>query len=530
MLLGGERMPETAPASTPTAQLLTGGPSRRSPSDGGHHQQDDDSSTNVCYNFSSSQQEALQLYYVNAGFSNGLSSDGRSTVMTTLMYPPQNPDHTSTVSGMHQPCEEQNEHQYRAPFLPFSFADKAIHRRALEGAGPAEAEIPLGLGAHSESVTGSQSYSNWRSVGSEHSFLPMSKLSQNDHSQFGADLANYRVTHSSQEMSHMHQTDHFQNDTAGHSLHLDVHTHGLSMSNGQGLSLSLSSHQQQSTALQFHSVQGDVASADHFHTVAAALQSQEAAIAQSKELASRYLTGSANPGLHMSRYHTPVSGEDVMGTGYQQHNLEVAGGRNQLDSSQSSGYTGVPRPSASHHTATSKFLKTAQDVLNEVCRVSQLSRKRASKRRATSPEQQFNTAGAGSSASVDNSFSNYSGRDDRASSMLTEAADSSNDAASTFPSLNAATHMAAMKQTMTESRDELELKKGRLILMLDEVQLRYFPECRSRNPKRILTRAVSIDSSVCCLPNSGWRCLTYVPECSSQNLKLILNCAVSMAS
>lgn len=501
MLLGGERMLETAPTSTPTAQLLTGGPIRRSPSDGGHHQQDDDPGTNVCYNFYSSQQEALQLYYVNAGFSHGLTSDGRATVMTTLMYPPQNPNHTSTVSDMHQPCEEQNEHQYRAPFLPFNFTDKAMHRRPLEGAGPAEAEIPLGLGAHSESVDGSQSYSNWSSVGSEHSFLPMSKLSQNDHSQFGADLANYRVTHSSQHMSHLHQTDHFQSDATGHTLQLDVHTHGLSMSNGQGLSLSLSSHQQQSTALQFRSVQGDVASADHFHTVAAALQSQEAVIAQSKALTSRYLTGSANSGLHMGQYHTPVPGEDVVGTGYQQHNLEVARGRNKMDSNQSSGYTGAPRALASHHITTSRFLKTAQDVLNEVCRVSQLSRKRAPKRRATPPDQQFNTAGAGSSASVDNNFTNYSGRDDRAGAMLTEAADSANDPASTFPSLNAATHMAAMKQTMTESREELESKKGRLILMLDEVQLKYPPHCLSRNPKRILTRAVSIDSSVFCLPD-----------------------------
>ncbi|XP_024396319.1 uncharacterized protein [Physcomitrium patens] len=446
-----------APTSTATAQLLIGGLHGGSFNDGGHSDHG-----SVYYTPSNNQEESMaQLYYVNAaaGFSNaGFHSDGRQAgLVTTLLYPPQEGGTTAPQSS-----SDQSQQQFGVPFISqTALAHGAVSQRALEASGA----IPgLSLHDHSASRSGNHHY-NWRNGGNEHSFLPMNEeLNQNHQSQFDTDLPQYGITRACQaDLSRMHQTDHLQSEIG---LQMD-RSHGVSVT-GQGLSLSLSSHQSH-----FHSGGGQLPDSEQMNAVAA----QAAAIAKTKELASRYLTGAS---ADLSRFRTS-SRDDVMGMGarFLQEHMD-SGGRKHLASSSYSGPSGTA--GSSNHISASKFLRSAQAILNEVCRVTPLKRPPKSVR--SSDQQHWSMAG-GSSTSVDANLT-YNGREER-SGMLAGEVDSARDPASfvTTSSLVTVSQVPLESEMIQglaeaarcESRDDLELKKQKLSLMLDEVEARYRRYC-----------------------------------------------------
>lgn len=428
-----------APTSTVTAQLLVGG------LQGGSFDvcRNAEPSEALYYPSSNNSQETMQLYYVNPGFPHGFSSD-KSGV--TVIYPP--PDGRTIGSSSQQSSRAHDQQQYSLPFLHSNLAHSGLNQQALEVIS-SPAGVPL---SHQSLAASRQSYSNWRNGGNEHAFLPINEASQNTSSQFGTDFPPYGVGRGALDLSHMQQNDQLQGEV-GHN-HMD-HLYGGSV-NGQGLSLSLSSHQPQSSALHF---QGQIPEPN---MDAAAAFSQAAAIVKTKEEASRYDSSSSHDaGLNHFRTSTR---EEVLGARFQHDHVNV-GARKHVESAASN----------SHFSETG-FLRSAQDILNEVCRVTPL--KRPPKPAARSSDQQWNMA-AGSSASIDGNLTYY-GSEGR-TAVLTEV-DSARDPASfadTTLLMTTASHVSHSNEisqsfadtVRTGNRDDLDLKKGKLRMMLDEVSL-----------------------------------------------------------
>uniref|UniRef100_A0A7I4ELP8 Homeobox domain-containing protein n=1 Tax=Physcomitrium patens TaxID=3218 RepID=A0A7I4ELP8_PHYPA len=424
ILISGSGM-MAAPTSTTTAQLLIGGLHGGSFNDGSESDQG-----SIYYTSSNHHDDSMaQLYYVNAaaGFSNpGFHSDGRQAgLVTTSLYPSQ---HGGTSAQ--QSSTDQSQQQFGVPFISHaSLAHGSVRQRALESTGA----VPiLSLHEHSGSHDGNHHY-NWRNGGNEHPFLPMNAESnQNHQSQFDTDLPQYAMSRASHaDLSHMQRTDHLQSEI---SLHMD-RSHGSSTT------------------------------------------AQAAAMAKTKELASRYLTG-ANADL--SRFRTP-SRDDVVGIGarfLQKHNS--GGGRKHLESSNYSGPSGTA--GSSNHISASKFERSAQAILNEVCSVTPLKRPPKPIR---SPDQQHWSVAGGRSIGADANLT-YTGRDDR-SAMLAGEVDSVRDPALfvTASSLVTVSQLPLDSETVQELADaarcenrvDLELKKQKLNLMLDEVETRYRRYC-----------------------------------------------------
>jgi hypothetical protein len=440
LISGGGMM--AAPTSAATAQLLIGGLQGGSFNDGGHSEHG-----NVYYSSAANnQQEPMaQLYYVNAAGSYnshaGFHSDGRDPVsVTTIMYPA----HEEGTATPQSSCD-QSQQQFRVdPFLA-----------------AAAGGIPLSLLEHSASRSANQNY-NWRNGGNELSFLPMNEDSQNHQSQFDTDhhVPQFSVSRACQDLSHMQQTDHISN---GVGLHME-RVKGISV-NGQGLSLSLSSHQSH-----FHSAGGQLPDqADHMAAIG-----QAAALAKTKELASRYFTAGASADL--SRFRTQSRDEVLMGQRFLQEHVDSAG-RKHLASSSHNDSSGA---ASSNHISASRFLGSAQAILNEVCRVTALKRHPKPARSSDHQQHSWNNMAGGNSASVDGNYT-YNGKEDSARSSILAEVDSGRDTTSAFnihaSPLVTVSHIPLESEMIqgladaarTQNRDDLESKKQKLSLMLDEV-------------------------------------------------------------
>lgn len=447
LLISGANVLSTQ-SGTGTAQLLMGG--LQGGSYGGGHSDP----TGVYYPPPNSQQGAMQLYYVNAAdYCHEFNNVGRPGVTSALLYSQQD----GGTSDQQESCT-QSEQQYNFPFLPSALPHDDLHQQALEAINPMGGNTLSLQGLSAASRNGSHNYSNWRNGGNEHSFIPMNDDSHNSQSQYDTDLPHYGVGRACHDLSRMHQTDHLQGDV-GHGLHVD-HSHGACFS-GQGLSLSLSSHQPQSAGLHYQPGGGHLSEADHINAVAQAA----AQMAKTKELASRYLAGG---NADLSRFRTP-SRDDILGSKFHLDPVGIGGGKHfEANMSGPSGPAG-----SSDHFSASRFLRIAQDILNEVCKVS-ASKKPLKPARAS--EQHWNMA-AGSSASIDGHLTSH-GKEDRVA-ILTEV-DSVRDPvsfANPLP-LVAVSHILPHETELvtnladlarTDNSDDLELKKGKLSLMLDEV-------------------------------------------------------------
>lgn len=445
ILIGGGGM-MGAPGNIVTAQLLIGGLQRASFNDGGHSDHG-----NVYYtSAANNQQEPMTqaLYYANAAAYNsnsGFHSDGRDPAgVTTLLYPTQD-ERTATP----QPSCDQSQQQFRCdPFLA-----------------AAAGGIPLSLHEHSAIHNANQNY-NWRNGGNEHSFLPMNEESQNHQSQFDTDhhVPQFNVSRAHcHDLSHMQPADHM---STGVGLHMES-LKGISV-NGQGLSLSLSSHQSH-----FHSVGGQLPEADQMAAIG-----QAAALAKTKELASRYLTGGSTD---LSRFRIHPTDDAMLGARLLEDHTDSAG-RKHLASSSHSGPSGA---GSSNHITASRFLGCAQAILNEVCRVTAVKRHPKPARSSDQQQQNWNRVPVGgSSASVDGNYS-YNGKEDSTRSSILTEVDSGRHPASAFnihtsPHVNVS-HISLESEMVhglvdaarAQNRDGLDSRKQKLSLMLDEV-ITYF--------------------------------------------------------
>ncbi|KAG0610090.1 hypothetical protein M758_7G038200 [Ceratodon purpureus] len=451
LLIGGTGM-MTAPTSAVTAQLLIGGLQGGSFNDGGHSDHG-----GVYYPPAPNNQQepmAQALYYVNtAGYSSnaGFHSEGRDQVSATTISYPTHDEGTATPQAACDPGQQQ----YGVdPYLAASAGG-----------------LPLSLhDQHSASRCANQNF-NWRNVGNEHSFLPMNEDSQNHQSQFETDPHVPQFNVSRHDLSHMQQTDHMSN---GVGLHME-RLKGIAV-NGQGLSLSLSSHQSH-----FQSVGGQLQESDQMGTI-----DQAAAMAKTKELASRYLAGG---NADLSRFRTHSRDDAIMGAKFLQEHIDSAG-RTHLAASSHGNPSGA---GPSNHISASRFLRSAQAILNEVCRVTAL--KRPPRPARSSDHQQYNNwnsmAGVSASASVDGNFT-YTGKEDSARSSILNEVDSGRDSAPAFnihsSPLLAVSQMALVDHSemiqgladaaRTQNRDGLESKKQKLGLLLEEqVEARYRRYC-----------------------------------------------------
>lgn len=370
--------------STPTAQLLIGGLQSFNETDHG----------TVYYPPSQAQQhtnahaEAMQLIYVNGG------GYGHNTFDRGLAYN-NGQDHSST---------ENNQNSTQQSAYGVSFLSQPLMEQRQ------------------------QSYNNWpRTGGNEHSFLPVNDEQPGHHSLFGAVLQG--------------RNDHEQLAQQVMAVEGTNHSQGASNSiavNGQGmLSLSLSSHQPH-----FQQLPGESSASE------AQMVAQAAAIAKTKELASRFFAGSG-ASADLSRFRTP--------TREFHHESKKPGSSSQLTASQ--------------------FLQSVQSILNELCKVTPL--KRAPKP-ATSTEQQYPLRS--SSASVNATYNGYHGKDD----LHAAEASVGRDPQSSVASLSDASHLVTVShiplqaemmsdaaRSSATGRDDLEFKKGQLIRMLDEVRTEF---------------------------------------------------------
>ena len=436
----------TAHPIVATAQLLIGGlVPEGSINDSSHSDHGSVYYTSAPANVVQQDQPMAQtLYYVNAaGYNSNAAfhSNGHDPAGVTILYPTQDEG-----SGTQASCN-----QSQIPFRADAFQQLAV---------TASADIPLSLHEHS---AGNQNY-HWRNGGNEHSFLPINEESLNNHSQFADTdhhVTQFNVSRAFHDLSHMQQTpDHMSN---GVGLHME----GISV-NGQGLSLSLSTHQSH-----FHSAGSQLPESDQMDMAAI---EQAAAIAKTKELASRYLTEAS---ADLSRFRTP----DVMlEARILQEQWDNAGRKHLIASSNQNGPSSA---GSSNHISVSPYLQSAQAILNEVCRVAAL--KRHPKPARSSDGQQHNSCwnnmGPGGSLTTVEGNYTYNGKEDSARSSIINEVDSVRDPVSAFnihtsSQTMTVSHINPLESEMiqglaeaarTQNRDDLESKKQKLNFMHNEV-------------------------------------------------------------
>ncbi|KAG0610080.1 hypothetical protein M758_7G037800 [Ceratodon purpureus] len=393
---------------------------------------------------------AQALHHVGtAGYSSnaGFHADGRvqASATTSMLYP----THDEGTATPQAACD-QGQQQYGVdPYLAASVGG-----------------LPLSLLDQLSASRGADPNFDWRNVGNEHSFLPMNEDSQIHQSQFETDPRVPQFNVSRHDLSHMQQTDHMSN---GVGLHMEG-LEGIAV-NGQGLSLSLSSHQSQ-----FHSVGGQLQESDQMGALG-----QAAAISNTKELASRYLAGG---NADLSRFRTHSRDDATMGARFLQEHIDSTAGRQHLAASSHGNLSGA---GPSNHISASRFIRSAQAILNEVCRATAL--KRPPRPARSSDHQQYNNwhsmAGASASAGVGGTLTDNIGKEISAGSSSTIPNGVTSGRNSAAPAFNihsspllAVSQMAVVDYSQifagradaasTEIGNGLQSKKQKLGLLLEE--------------------------------------------------------------
>ncbi|KAG0566111.1 hypothetical protein KC19_7G039300 [Ceratodon purpureus] len=402
---------------------------------------------------------AQALHHVGtAGYSSnaGFHADGRvqASATTSMLYP----THDEGTATPQAACD-QGQQQYGVdPYLAASVGG-----------------LPLSLLDQLSASRGADPNFDWRNVGNEHSFLPMNEDSQIHQSQFETDPRVPQFNVSRHDLSHMQQTDHMSN---GVGLHMEG-LEGIAV-NGQGLSLSLSSHQSQ-----FHSVGGQLQESDQMGALG-----QAAAISNTKELASRYLAGG---NADLSRFRTHSRDDATMGARFLQEHIDSTAGRQHLAASSHGNLSGA---GPSNHISASRFIRSAQAILNEVCRATAL--KRPPRPARSSDHQQYNNwhsmAGASASAGVGGTLTDNIGKEISAGSSSTIPNGVTSGRNSAAPAFNihsspllAVSQMAVVDYSQifagradaasTEIGNGLQSKKQKLGLLLEEVEASYRRYC-----------------------------------------------------
>eukprot|EP00252_Welwitschia_mirabilis_P010882 TRINITY_DN244_c0_g1_i8.p1 TRINITY_DN244_c0_g1~~TRINITY_DN244_c0_g1_i8.p1 ORF type:complete len:508 (+),score=66.24 TRINITY_DN244_c0_g1_i8:2551-4074(+) len=319
-------------------------------------------------------------------------------------------------------------------FLGIPFATQQAAAAGVSSlANPSASQQDLNSSILAASRMGNHAYGLWRNRGSELSFMGApggsnqslaaqlnESANMGDISQSQSQMGLRRAAASMQEQ----QTSAAMLTNGGLSLQSEHSPHTSSaVAHGQGLSLSLSSQQ----PLSFQNNDSDI---NNCPAISAATTSED-----------EMFRADRNAGKWNSAFRSPSSRDGVLGAdfGYAA-SFHGAGPskQQQLQHLESVAAGGVGGFSGNGGLLGSKYLKAAQQLLEEVVNVGRVSKSESRKHEGCKPQSWI-----GSSASKENSVTEGGGGDG-----------------------------AAPELTPAE-RQELQMKKGKLIAMLDEVDQRY---------------------------------------------------------